>query len=389
VTGRLRLLIVDDEQAVLDALARTLHGSFDLGTATSGAAGLESLAQNPDTAIVMSDMRMPGMSGATFLSKVRATAPDTVRVLLTGQADLDDAMAAINDGNIFRFLRKPCPPDVMATALAAATTQHRLVVAERELLEQTLRGSIQALTDTLALANPEVFGIATRVRRLTSRLAALLDLAPRWQLEIAAMVCELGAVNVPASVFDRRNRAGDLSDADRRMLEAVPVVSEGLIAQIPRLEGVREIVRYSRTDFNATGPLPLTGEKIPHAARVLRVAIEFEERLAAGDSRLSVLNRLRGEEERYDRAALDALANLCEMDGESTAELPIPQLRHGMIIASDIRTKRGTLLVARGHEVTAGLLSRLENFGADLASNSVLVDAPRRRHGSRRKLRGA
>jgi len=377
VNERIGLLLVDDEQAVLDALARMLRGSFEINTATSGAAGLETLAKTPDTAIVMSDMRMPGMNGATFLAKVRAAAPDTIRVLLTGHADFDDAMAAINDGNIFRFLRKPCPPQVMTTALAAAKSQYRLVMAERELLEQTLRGSIQALMDTLALANPEVFGIATRVRRLSSRLATLLGVAPLWQLEIAAMVCELGAVNIPASVFDRRTRNERLSDTEQRMLDTLPIVSEGLIAQIPRLETVRELVRYSRTDFNAIGPLPLTGERIPIAARVLRVAIEFEERVGAGDSRLSALNRLRGKPGRYDRTALDALATLCETDGEATVEVPIPRLRQGMIVASDIRTKHGTLLVARGHEVTAGLLSRLENFGADLASSSVRVDAPR------------
>ncbi len=90
----------------------------------------------------MSDMRMPGMDGATVLTRARAVQPDTVRVLLTGQADMEDAVAAVNDGNIFRFLIKPCPRPVLVRALTDAVDQHRMITAERVLLERTLRGSV-------------------------------------------------------------------------------------------------------------------------------------------------------------------------------------------------------------------------------------------------------
>jgi response regulator RpfG family c-di-GMP phosphodiesterase len=374
---RPRLLIVDDEQLVLDALARTLRSGYDVRTALSGAAGLAALAEDPTIALVMSDMRMPVMNGSAFLSKVRGVAPSTVRILLTGQADLDDAMAAINEGSIFRFLRKPCPPETLAAALAAATEQHRLVHAEKELLEQTLRGSVQALSDTLALANPGVFGIATRVKRLAARIAELLGVKNAWQLEIAAMVCQLGAVSIPGAVFDRRARAEALTPVEQEMLDKVPDLSERLIAHIPRLEAVREIVRYSRVDFDASGPLPLTGARIPTSACILRVALDFEERLAAGDSRQAALTRLRATAHCYDRHALDALATICADGDDPAVDLPVSALRRGMIVACDIRTKGGVLLVARGHEVTVGLLSRLENFGAELASKTVRVDVPR------------
>jgi response regulator RpfG family c-di-GMP phosphodiesterase len=374
---RPRLLIVDDEQLVLDALARTLRSGYDVRTALSGAAGLAALAEDPTIALVMSDMRMPVMNGSAFLSKVRGVAPSTVRILLTGQADLDDAMAAINEGSIFRFLRKPCPPETLAAALAAATEQHRLVHAEKELLEQTLRGSVQALSDTLALANPGVFGIATRVKRLAARIAELLGVKNAWQLEIAAMVCQLGAVSSPGAVFDRRARAEALTPVEQEMLDKVPDLSERLIAHIPRLEAVREIVRYSRVDFDASGPLPLTGARIPTSACILRVALDFEERLAAGDSRQAALTRLRATAHCYDRHALDALATICADGDDPAVDLPVSALRRGMIVACDIRTKGGVLLVARGHEVTVGLLSRLENFGAELASKTVRVDVPR------------
>ena len=372
-----KLLLVDDEPQVLEALSRTLRRTFDVRTATSGSAGIDALGAEPDVAIVMSDMRMPLMNGAKFLSKVRALAPDTVRLLLTGQADLEDAMAAINEGHIFRFLRKPCSPETMGAALAAASEQHRLIIAERELLEQTLRGSVQALSDTLALANPAVFGVATRVKRLASRLAVAMGVKKLWQLEIAAMVCQLGAVSIPSTVFERRARNENLTASELEMLDKVPLVTERLIAHIPRLEEVREIVRYSRVAFDAKGPLPLTGARIPIGARILRAALDFEERLAAGDSLALALDWLRSRSLTYDHETLEALAVVCESGEEPVQELPIAALRQGMIVACEIRTKGGLLLVARGHEVTAGLLARLENFGPDLATKTVRVDVPR------------
>src|SRR5262249_60092556 len=150
--------------------------------AVGGAAGLELIAREEPFAVVVSDMRMPGMDGAAFLTRVREIAPDATRVLLTGQADLDAAIAAVNRANIFRFLTKPCPPDVLASALTDAVNLHRLVTSERVLLQETLLGSVKMLTDVLALANPAAFGRATRAKQHARRTAAQLDLADRWQL---------------------------------------------------------------------------------------------------------------------------------------------------------------------------------------------------------------
>ena len=104
-----RILCVDDEPNLLAALERNLFGQFDVVTANGGEAGLAAIAEGPPFAAIVSDMRMPGMDGAAFLAAARARAPDSVRLLLTGQADATSAIAAINQGAIFRFLCKPCP----------------------------------------------------------------------------------------------------------------------------------------------------------------------------------------------------------------------------------------------------------------------------------------
>src|SRR6185369_5004198 len=202
IVTRARVLCVDDEANVLAGLSVHLHRRYDVVTATSGAAGLASLAGDPAISIVVSDMRMPGMSGAEFLAEARRLRPDAVRLLLTGHLDLDVAIAAVNDGQVFRFLTKPCPPPTLLAALAAAAEQHRLVTAERVLLEQTLRGAVQTLVDVLSITNPAAFGRATRIKQHASEIAAQLGMEERWQLEVAALLSQLGCITLPADTAE-------------------------------------------------------------------------------------------------------------------------------------------------------------------------------------------
>jgi CheY-like chemotaxis protein len=178
-----RILCVDDEPHVLEGLRDSLRRSFDVRVPESGAEGLALLERDPDGyAVVISDMRMPVMSGAAFLSQVRRVAPNAVRLPLTGYADVDAAIRAVNDGQLFRFLTKPCPPEELLRACAAALGQHRLMVAERVLLEQTLRCSIKALTDVLALTNPAAFGRGARPKAAVRMLAQQSGLADSWEV---------------------------------------------------------------------------------------------------------------------------------------------------------------------------------------------------------------
>ncbi|MBI6546352.1 MAG: response regulator, partial [Cyanobacteria bacterium NC_groundwater_1444_Ag_S-0.65um_54_12] len=144
-SDRLKILCVDDETQILAGLAWHLRRQYEMIAALNAPAGLEALERDGSIAIVLSDMRMPGMDGAAFLSRVRQVAPDAARILLTGHADLEVAINAVNEGQIFRFLTKPCPPPVLLAAVNAAAEQYRLITAERVLLGQTLGGSIKAL----------------------------------------------------------------------------------------------------------------------------------------------------------------------------------------------------------------------------------------------------
>ena len=131
-----KILFVDDEAAVLEAIRRMLHSTFTLQTATSGGEGLMTLERDGPFAVVVSDMRMPGMNGAEFLARVRQKAPSTVRMLLTGHADLHTAIDAVNRGQILHFLTKPCPRTVLVAAINSGLDQYRIDIEEKELSRQ-------------------------------------------------------------------------------------------------------------------------------------------------------------------------------------------------------------------------------------------------------------
>src|SRR4029077_11303089 len=133
---------------------------FRVETAEGGEAALDKIAAHGPFAVVVSDRQMPRMDGIKFLSLVKERAPDTVRLMLTGNADLDGAIKVVNEGNIFRFLTKPCPLEVLGKAVEDALGQYRLVTAEKELLNKTLSGSIKLLCDILSMIDPQSFGRA-------------------------------------------------------------------------------------------------------------------------------------------------------------------------------------------------------------------------------------
>ncbi|MGA7591963.1 MAG: response regulator, partial [Candidatus Sulfotelmatobacter sp.] len=160
-----KILLVDDDSNILDGFRRTLSREFLLETALGGEQALKLVADKGPYAVVVSDMRMPGMDGIQLLIRIKSISPDTIRVMLTGNADMETAINAINEGSIFRFLNKPCSKEIMAKTLTAALVQYRLITAEKQLLEQTLSSSIQVLTEVLSLVNPAAFSRAERARR--------------------------------------------------------------------------------------------------------------------------------------------------------------------------------------------------------------------------------
>ncbi|NLN59782.1 MAG: response regulator [Deltaproteobacteria bacterium] len=371
-----KILFVDDEQNVLDALDRQLRRKYNLRTAISGEAGLEMIAREGPFAVVVSDMRMPLMDGIMFLKEVRRLAPQTVRLMLTGNAERQTAIDAINQGAIFRFLTKPSPVEEIVPALNAALEQYRLITAEKELLEKTLKGSIKILVDILSLANPVAFSQAMRIRKYVASIARRLSLPSPWQYEVAALLASLGFVNIPPEIIEKHLSGTALTDQEKEMIASVPQTSGMLLANIPRLATVAAMI--TQQNNSCKSPLVFDGtentEIIRTGANLLRVLTDFDTLLHRYDP-AEAIRIMAGRPDHYDPSLLDLLTTLdLPRRNRIVRRVKISELRNGMIIDEDVYNAKRIMVVPRGYEVNDMTCERLKNFlSSQLESGTVRI----------------
>ncbi len=351
---------MDDEINLLQALERRFRKDFEIQTAAGPELGLKIVAESAPFAVVVSDLRMPVMSGIEFLARVGKISPHTVRVMLTGQADLPDAIAAVNEGQVFRFLTKPCPPETLVRALTSALEQYRLITAEQELLEKTLHGAIGVLSEILSLVNPPAFGRANRITRYVRYMAQKLCFPEAWQFELAGMLSQIGCVTIPPEVLDKFYAASPLSPQEQTTLSEQSMLGYHLLAKIPRLEAVASMIAGQNTAWHRrTKP-----ETVANGAHLLKVALDFDMLLARGADAEAALARMRASKD-YAPAFLSALEEVQVETVQSASRMVnVSQLRTGMIIKVDVRSKSGLLLLASGQEVTESSIARLKSFSS-------------------------
>jgi response regulator RpfG family c-di-GMP phosphodiesterase len=351
-----RVLFVDDEQNILDTYRVSLRRRFAVDTALGPAEGLEMFGTSGPYGVVVSDLKMPGMDGIGFLRKVQEVSPDTVRVMLTGHADVEAAIAAVNDGAVFRFLTKPSPMDEMIRTLDAAMRQYSLVIAERELLRGTLRGSIKVLTDILGLVNPDAFGRSERVRRLAAYVGQGLGLEQTLSLDLAAMLCQLGCVTLTDTVIAKTYRGEELTDEEREAFDAHPAVTAGMLAHIPRMGRVSEIILHQNDAMADTPGLPVE-------ARILKACLDYDSLTHRGMDKRDAMDVLRGRTGVYDPKVLDVLElGTAGGDGYIRREVSLESLRQGMILDEPLWSQDKVHIMAEGTEITETALMRIHNF---------------------------
>jgi len=374
-----KVLFVDDDQNLLAAVERNLRQKFNLHTATGGDAALAKLNSDGPFAVLVADMQMPGMNGVQLLARAQKEYPDTVRFMLTGNADQQTAMEAVNKGHVFQFLTKPCPMDILATALNAGIRQYRLITAERELLEKTLNGSVKLLADVLSLADPLAFGRGEILCNYMRAYVSSLTMANSWEFEIAAMLSQIGTVTIPSAILEKVRSGKDLSRHEQDIYARIPKCGADLLANIPRLETVSRIVLYQQKNYDGSGfPANVVrGEDIPIGARILKVLtdlVELEMKNVPKDEALRLMQQRTGW---YDPRVLDATFACFDIylpDSSIKSQgLPVTvkELREGQIVLADIKTQSGKVVVLARSRLTPVLLARLNNF-----SKISLIEEP-------------
>ncbi len=364
-----KILCVDDEESILRGFKLNLRKDFDVHLASNGVEGLEVFEQEKDFAVVLSDMRMPEMDGATMLSEIKKKNHEVVTILLTGHTDFESAVAAVNEGNVFRMLSKPCPPETLIKVLKAGLEQHDLIISKRILLDKTLRGSVDALAQALSTAKPLFFGRAQRVRRMANELAEMMKVPARWRVDVASVFSQLGYLSLPESVSEDVYYKRDLTPEVKELVKQVPSDTQKLISIIPGLEEVDEILQKIDIQHRFEKD---SGNGVRLLASILRVALDFDFYEEQGHDRSVIIQTLKSRKNDYDPAVSDSLSNLLVVAEQTfkLEEISLKSLEVGMRLAQELRLEDGFLVASSGADVDRQLIKVIRNY------NSCYAESP-------------
>lgn len=365
-----KLLLVDDDTNLLAGLKRQLRKEYEVDLASSGAEALEKLAQDQSYAVVVSDMRMPEMDGVELLGTLAEKYPGPSRIMLTGNADQQTAMDAVNRGHVYQFLNKPCDDHQLKATLKAATEFHSAQKAEQELLEQTLAGSVMLLMDVVNCVNPVAYGRVCHMKDLAVDAAKALGERNAWQVKIATLASSIGWIGIPESIAKRFHANAKLTDEESQTVKSHVDVAYDLLHKIPRMEPVARIVRLQDKRFDGGGypTEEINGDELPIGARILKVLNAIT---PMGTNMYPSLDRCKAlplESGEFDPAVVAVIQEILEnSDKEKTdasmirvVEVSVVELLEGDVLEDDLFDMDGSLLLSAGHELSGIHLAKLQ-----------------------------
>jgi FixJ family two-component response regulator len=357
-----RVLFVDDQAEVLDSLRIHVSEICEPMVAQTAEEGLEIFKEHGPFTIVVSDQALPGMNGADFLAMVIRRDPYCSTMLLTGHGAYSDAIQAVNDGHVFRLLDKPYSPQALRDAIQAGIRQRQLVESEKILLQETLVGAVNALTETLATVKPLFFGRAQRVKRLAGEMARYLNFPHVWQVETAAVFSQLASITLPEeeaeNVFQRKRLVPKIE----KLVRKFPEVIDHLLGNIPRLEEVREIL-----DCLMVNEEPYRADNktlVFQAYEILRAALEYDYIETEGHDSEIALATLKGGKKAFQPEAVEAMSQLLHKSKTRylVQELSMNELEVGMRLAQDLKLETEMLVAPKGTDISRHFLQVLHNY---------------------------
>lgn len=413
-----RVLCVDDEANILSALRRLFRPcGYVVTVAASGEEGLAILDQAPFD-LVISDMRMPGMSGAQFLEEVSTRWPDTMRLLLTGYADIDSTIDAVNKGRIFHYVSKPWDDKALLlivrhalerkqlerdkARLEALTAQQNeelkdvnasleLKVMERtvelrkanEHIKASFITSIKVFANLIELREGAIGGHSRRVAELARKLAkrAGMDAAAVQDVFLAGLLHDIGKIGLPDTLLSRA--VAEMSGPELLRYRKHPQAGEHALMALSELAQAARLVRSHHERFDGKGyPDGLAGEQIPLGARIVAVANDYDglqigtlaARKRTAREALELLEAGRGRS--YDPGVLDLfLEVIAESERNDLKEvgLSVARLMPGMILSRDLVTRQGYLLLATDFVLTAGIIRQIQEYASQEGLEGLVI----------------
>ncbi len=299
------MLIVDDDEVLLRSLRRILKGRYEVQCEANPYRALVALEDDGPFAVIVSDLTMPGVDGIELLERAHAEAPETPRVLLTGNATLPDSIQAVNRARITSFLTKPVAPDELIRRIDQAVLQHDELVDDLDHGTEILEGSAAALMETLAIANPTAYALTKRV---TSLVDCYLERHPRtdaWEIAIAARLSYLGSAALGADLSSRVLRGAELAVSEDLLVGCVAGFTVDIVARIPRLANVEHILRHHRSR-----PGPDRSPAVPPGAELLGIVTSLAELEATTCSRQEAAAALVALDPPFDRNLVHEVLDL-------------------------------------------------------------------------------
>ncbi|MEK7879419.1 MAG: HD domain-containing phosphohydrolase, partial [candidate division NC10 bacterium] len=404
-----KVLLVDDEASVLSALQRLLRKeSLEVVPCTAPEEALR-MVETGGYAVVLSDQRMPGMDGPHFLEKVREISPDTVRILLTGHADVEAATEAINRGAVYRFLTKPWDDAQLCQVMREAVAQFQLVSENKRLqtltsrqnlelkdlnqnlenkvqertkeisglhqrMEQSFLATVRVLAELAELHSTVIGSHAKRVAALPKDVAERMDISGKelFLMEIAATLHDVGKVALPPEILNKPEAS--LSRTETEALRRHAAQGEMIVAMVPDMAEAAKIIRHHHEQFDGGGyPDRLKRQAIPLGSRVIAAVDAYDKALNArahfeSATPEKALQFVRSKcPEKFDPDVVAAIAE-CLGDsqlawGEGTeVEVRPKDLQAGMVLSREMRTARGLLLLPKDSALTQEHLARIQNY---------------------------
>lgn len=426
----MRILFVDDELNILSALKRLfMDERFEVITANSGKEAVQLLHRDKSVAVIVSDQRMPEMTGAEFLEKAGTLAPDAVKIILTGYADIQAAMDAINKGGAYRYISKPWNDEELISTIREAASRYALLQENRRLTEivhrqnaelkqwsSQLEYDVQRQTIEIQKKNDELRKVNDRLQKTfrdsISAFAGLIELRDRTTLShsrnvadlaaqaardmalpgeeietitVAALLHDIGKIGIPDVVLLKNFDALNPEEQQEYLLHSVR--GQAAIDGIEDLRPAGSLIRHHHEAYNGNGfPDRLKGDSIPLGARIIAIADFFDRALpryqGTGAVDLAWHSVKQEEGKKFDPAICRAMetcirsfyAGIVPKIDMIEFELSFSALTEGIVLSRDVRSGTGLLLLSKGTALDAKNIQALKRYHQlDPSKNGVYV----------------
>jgi len=353
----------------------TFHGYNNLHS------GMRALQQDPGDLLFL-DYRLGAKTGIEAFREIQESGYNSPVILLTGNGDEQTAVEAMKSGIADYLSKATLAPTILHHAITNVLDKHQLRQAiqeqqqrieaadrerlfrihrEKEVLEHTLIGSLEAMIQALTIMNPEVFSRSIRISRYVTAIAKQMKLPEIWQVEVAALLSQIGCTTFPPEILYNLAKGKELGHKEAQLYEQYPSIGADMIRKIPRMERVADIIEYQEHGLNDPA-FQGTPDAIPLESRILKVAIDMDTLESTGHSKQQAMDILRIHVKKYDPAVLNHLRVITKNTVLKTKEVSMANLSPPMVLAEDIRAKSGAMVLPKGQPVTGTMLTRLHNF---------------------------